>query len=90
MHDRTSNQYNYRLRKITYEGCTYQEGDVVVIGKNDDDTLMFGVIKSIYHYHNEDKCFLTVTDMQADYLSQEKDSSTVKDPTSHTNTEAML
>ena len=35
------------------------------MGKNDDDTLMFEVIKNIYH--NEDKCFLTVTDMQADY-----------------------
>ena len=69
MYDLTSNQYNYiyRVRKITYKGCTYREGDVVVMGKNDDDTLMFGVIKNIYHYHNEDNCFLTVTDMQTDY-----------------------
>ena len=63
MCDLTSKQYNYvhRVSKITYEGCTYREGDVVVMGKNDDNTLMFGVIKNIYHYHNEDKCFLTVT-----------------------------
>ena len=69
MYDLTSNQYNYirRVCKITYEGCTYREGDVVVMGKNNDGTLMFGVIKNIYHYHIEDKCFLTVTDMQADY-----------------------
>ena len=67
---RISNQlYNYRVRKITYEGSSYREGDVVVMAKDDDNTPMFGVIRSIYYYHNEDKCFLTVTDMQADYHS---------------------
>ena len=70
VHDLISNQlYNYRVRKITYEGSSYREGDVVVMAKDDDNTPMFGVIRSIYYYHNEDKCFLTVTDMQADYHS---------------------
>ena len=39
------------------------------MAKNDDNAPMFGVIRSIYYYHNEDKYFLTVTDMQADYHS---------------------
>ena len=37
--------------------------------KDDDDTPMFGVISSIHHYNNEDKCFLTVPNMQAEYYT---------------------
>ena len=70
VHDLTSDQlYTYRVRKITYEGCTYRERDVIILAKDGDDTPMFGVITGIYHHHHEDKCFLAVTDMQAEYHS---------------------
>lgn len=65
-YDLTSDQlHHYRVHKITYEGCTYREADIIILGKDSDDTPMFAVIRS-YH-HPEDKCFSAVTNMQAEY-----------------------
>ena len=61
--------YDYRVRKIIYEGCTYREADVVILGKDGDDAPVFGVVRNINHHYQEDKCFLEVTYMQAEYHS---------------------
>ena len=64
----SDHHFLYRVRKITYEGCTYREGDVVVLGKDTDKaTPFFGVIDNIYYCHTEDKCFLSITTMNAEF-----------------------
>ena len=64
----SDHHFLYRVRKITYEGCTYREGDVVVLRKDTDKaTPFFGVIGNIYYCHTEDKCFLSLTTMNAEF-----------------------
>ena len=66
----TFNMYIFacRVQKITVEGCTYREGDIVVVGK-EDDTPILGQIGTIYYYFREDKCFFTITLMHAEFNS---------------------
>ena len=56
----------HSVRKISYEGCTYREGDVVVLDKEDDSPILGETIK-IYYFYQEDRCLLSVTVLQAEY-----------------------